>query len=65
MHTGGGKTMLIDALNAAKDMKHIIFIVYIDERFDEKSFLANNITFKKCKPFKRIFIRKNLILLFS
>jgi glycosyltransferase involved in cell wall biosynthesis len=60
MHTGGGKTMLIDALNAAKDMKHIIFIVYIDERFDEKSFLANNITFKKCTLFKRIFLSKNI-----
>ena len=60
MHTGGGKTMLIDALNAAKDMKDIIFIVYIDKRFDEKSFLANNIKFEKCKPYKRIFLSKNI-----
>ena len=60
MHTGGGKTMLVDALNAVKDMKHIIFIVYVDERFDEKSFLAKNITFKKCKLYKRIFIIKNI-----
>ena len=53
MHTGGGKTMLVDALNAVKDMKHIIFIVYVDERFDEKSFLTKNITFKKCKLYYR------------
>ena len=60
MHTGGGKTMLVDVLNAVKDMKHIIFIVYVDERFDEKSFLANNITFKKCKLYKRIFLINNI-----
>ena len=60
MHTGGGKTMLVDVLNAVKDMKHIIFIVYVDERFDEKSFLTNNITFKKCKLYKRIFLIKKI-----
>ncbi len=60
MHIGGGKTMLIDVLNAVKNMKHIAFIVYVDERFSEKNFLSENITFKKSKPYKRIFINNNI-----
>ena len=60
MHAGGGKTMLVDALNAVKQMKNITFIVYVDERFEENDFCSDNIKFIKNKKYQRIFIIRNI-----
>ena len=60
MHSGGGKTMLVDVLDAVKKMKHINFTVYVDERFNENNFCFDNIQFIKYKKYQRVFIIRDI-----
>ena len=55
IHTGGGKVVLNDFLNAAKQMLSINFYVLVDERFNLEGFNSNNISFEKISKTQRIF----------
>jgi glycosyltransferase involved in cell wall biosynthesis len=55
IHSGGGKVMLNDLLDAAKTMLDVDFHVLADSRFKQKNYHASNIHFTEISKFKRIF----------
>lgn len=61
IHTGGGKVVLNDLLNAAKNMTSISFHILIDARFNTINFKSNNISFTKILKYQRIFYVNKII----
>ena len=53
IHTGGGKVVLNDLLDAAKNMTSISFHILIDARFNTINFKSNNISFTKILKYQR------------
>lgn len=56
MHMGGGKKLISDFINSAKEFSEIDFVIFIDPRLNLKNIKFRNIKFIIVSKFVRIFI---------
>ena len=56
MHIGGGKTLILDFINAAKDFLNIKFYIFVDTRLEIDELKQNNIKFITVNKFLRQFV---------
>jgi len=56
MHTGGGKTLILDFISSARHFKNTKFVIFIDKRLVFKETAAKNIQFIIINKFLRLFI---------
>ena len=56
IHSGGGKVLLNDFLNAAVNINGINFHVFTDYRFDKSPYSSGNICFKDVSKLGRVFV---------
>ena len=56
IHIGGGKVILNDFINAAKNFEGIEFVIYVDSRFETHDYIQKNISLIKINKKQRLLV---------